>query len=179
MFIIGISGKAESGKSTFASILKKELEKRDKKVLLINYGDFVKFVAKQYYNWNGNKDESGRALLQKVGTQQGRNGVGENIWVDMVINTVKVVRNDYDVAIIADCRFPNELNRWEEKGEKIVKIRIERPNHENKLTKTQREHPSETSLDTYNKWDYTIINIYNLEMLSQRATEIINSLIKE
>ena len=69
MFIIGISGKAESGKSTFASILKKELEKRDKKVLLINYGDFVKFVAKQYYNWNGNKDEIGRALLQKVGTQ--------------------------------------------------------------------------------------------------------------
>ena len=45
MKVIGIAGKAESGKSSFASILKEELEGQGKKVLLINYGDFVKFIA--------------------------------------------------------------------------------------------------------------------------------------
>ena len=65
MKVIGIAGKAESGKSSFASILKEELEGQGKKVLLINYGDFVKFIAEKYYNWNGEKDVNGRALLQK------------------------------------------------------------------------------------------------------------------
>ena len=112
MFVIGISGKAEAGKSTFAQFLKEALEKKHYRVLLINYGDYVKFIAEKYYNWNGEKDEVGRALLQHIGTEQGRLQVDENIWTDMVIRTVEVAERDYDVTIVADCRFPNEYERW-------------------------------------------------------------------
>ena len=173
MKVIGIAGKAESGKSSFASILKEELEGQGKKVLLINYGDFVKFIAEKYYNWNGEKDVKGRALLQKIGTEQGRNGVGENIWVDMVINTVQVAKNDYDVAIVADCRFPNEFDRWREFGVDMIKIKIVRPNYENKLTLEQRQHASETSLDNYNDNLIIVKNEGTFADLRQAAQEII------
>lgn len=173
MKLIGIAGKAESGKTTFANIMKEELETVGHKVLLINYGDFVKFIAKQYYNWDGNKNESGRALLQKIGTEQGRDGVDINIWVDMVIATVAVAKNDYDVAIVADCRFPNEFDRWEEKGFNMLKIKVMRLSHQNKLTEEQRHHASETSLDNYDK-DMTIIqNEGTLEDLRQIAKQIV------
>lgn len=174
MKIIGIAGKSESGKTTFANMLKEELELRDKKVLMINYGDFVKFIAKQYYNWNGEKDEGGRTLLQRIGTDQGRDQVDKNLWVDMVMATVKIAENDFDVAIIADTRFPNEFDRWSNSNYDILKIKMLRFAHENILTEEQKHHLSETSLDNYN--DETMIlvqNEGNLEDLKQIAKQIV------
>jgi len=179
MKVIGISGKAEAGKTTFATILREQLELQGKRTLLINYADYVKFIAKQYYFWNGEKDEGGRALLQHIGTEQGRNRVSENIWVDMVINTIDVVKNDYDVAIVADCRFPNEYDRWREKDRSIYKVRIIRPGHESKLTKEQLQHSSETSLDNYNQWDMIVINAGTEEDLKEEANEIIKVILTE
>ena len=174
MRVIGISGKAESGKTTFAMMLKEELEAVDKKVLLINYADFLKFIAKQYYNWNGEKDEYGRKLLQRLGTDQGRELVGENFWVDMVINTTIMASKDFDIAIVADCRFPNEFNRWRERGNDMFKIRMERPQHISKLTKEQQNHPSETALDGYtDKNMITICNNEDFDYLRNCAKEIV------
>lgn len=172
MKVIGIAGKAESGKDTFGAILKEELESQGKKVMHIGYGDFVKFIAKQYYNWNGEKDEHGRWLLQHIGTEEGRMKVNENIWVDMVINTIQVADKDYDVAIITDCRFLNEFDRWREFGFDMLKIKMLRLTHQNKLTEEQRQHPSETSLDNYN--DCILVqNEGTLEDLRDIAKQII------
>lgn len=173
MKIVGIAGKAESGKTTFANILKEQLEENHQRVLLINYGDFVKFIAKQYYNWNGIKNTCGRALLQHIGTEQGRLMVDENIWVDMVINTVEVASRDYDIAIVADCRFPNEFDRWEERGYDMLKIRMERITHENILTEEQRKHPSETSLDNYEGKMIIIQNEGTLDDLKSIAKQMV------
>lgn len=179
MRIVGISGKAEAGKTTLANILKEKLENKHKRVLLINYGDFVKFIATQYYNWNGEKDENGRALLQHIGTEQGRMMVDENIWVDMVINTVKVAERDYDIAIVADCRFPNEFNRWAERGMDMLKIRIARPEHQNQLTEEQKQHPSETSMDNYRDWDLFVCNNGTYNDLQERANSIVTLIINK
>ena len=142
-------------KQLLQKILKAKLEEQNQRVLLINYGDFIKFIAKEYYGWNGEKDESGRALLQRIGTELGRDKVGVNIWVDMTINTVQLSFNEYDYAIVADCRFPNEYDRWTEKNFEILKVNMLRPNHENKLTEEQRLHASEIALDDYG-FDYII-----------------------
>ena len=173
MKIIGIAGKAEAGKTTLANILKEQLETKDYKVLLINYGDFVKFVAEKYYSWNGEKDENGRTLLQHIGTEQGREKVDINIWVDMVINTVLVAQDDFDFAIVADCRFPNEFKRWEEFNIPITKIRIARPLEQSKLTEEQKQHKSETALDDYRDWDLFICNDGSYEELKERAKSVV------
>lgn len=68
MKIIMISGKMRHGKDTCAQFIKEELERANKHVLVIHYADYLKFVLKQYFGWNGEKDEEGRKLLQTVGT---------------------------------------------------------------------------------------------------------------
>ena len=53
--VILLSGKAESGKTSVAKILKKKLEQENKKVLLVNFADYLKFVSQKYLGWNGIK----------------------------------------------------------------------------------------------------------------------------
>ena len=56
--VILISGKAEHGKDAFADAFIKEAQGvQGFRCLRIKYGDVLKFVAKQYYDWNGEKDE--------------------------------------------------------------------------------------------------------------------------
>lgn len=55
--VICISGKAQHGKDTTATILKAALEGRNNKVLIFHYADLLKYLCKEYFGWNGEKDE--------------------------------------------------------------------------------------------------------------------------
>lgn len=151
MDIITISGEAEAGKSTLAEIIKKS--KPDQKVAIVHYGDFLKLVAEKCYGWSGLKDEEGRSLLQTVGTEKGRK-VSEDFWITYVVLTAQLLEaDDFDLLILPDCRFPNEIDTWKKTTFHTFAVHLERENHENVLTEEQRQHPSETALSSYN-FDY-------------------------
>ena len=175
--IIGIAGKAGSGKTTLANFLKTEFENRQRKACIINYGDLVKFIAKEYFNWSGEKDEIGRSLLQKVGTEYGRNKTDENIWTDIVIKCSGVLENEYNVIIVADCRFPNEIERWEKLGKEMISIKIIRGEYENNLTQEQKAHASETALDSYLNFTYTVENLGGLNEFKDAAKAIVKDIL--
>lgn len=175
--IIGVSGKAGSGKTTFANFLKDEFKNRSISACVINYADLVKFISKEYFGWNGEKDEWGRTLIQTVGTEFGRNKTDINIWVDLVIQCVSVLKNAYDVMIIGDCRFPNEIERWSEKGQDMISIRIDRTNYDTVLTKAQQAHASETALDDYGSFDYHVENSGSLKEFADAAKAIAKDII--
>ena len=145
--IITFSGLAQHGKSESASLLKTQLEKQGKRVLIANYTDQLKHIARQYMGWNGEKDEQGRSLLQNLGVERVRRF--PCYWVDTVIGIAKIFEDDYDYILIADCRFPHDINRWKEEGYSIIPIHIERLGFDNDLTETQKFHPSETALVGY------------------------------
>lgn len=49
------------------------LERGDEyRVLVTHFGDLVKYVCEKFFDWDGVKDESGRSLLQYVGTNKVR-----------------------------------------------------------------------------------------------------------
>lgn len=176
MYIIGISGKAESGKTTFGEMLKKSFEEKAQRVLMINYADAVKHIARQYYNWNGEKDQYGRSLLQKIGTDMGRNMIDEDIWVIIVELFINLMKDDFDVFIIGDCRFPNEIEYWEDKNN-YYSIRIARENHSSQLTDEQKQHASETSLDDYDSFDFVIQNNDTLERLQEWSYAVVENIL--
>ena len=45
-----LHARAQSGKDTCAAIMKQELEKQGKKVIIIAFADYVKFSLEKYYN---------------------------------------------------------------------------------------------------------------------------------
>lgn len=150
--IILISGKAEHGKTETAKILKQELKDHGYRAAIIPYGDYVKSSAKLIFDWDGQKDEKGRNLLQHWGTDVVR-AKCPDFWVESVQRLVLVAQSQLDYVIIDDCRFPNEIEAW--KNWPHISVRVERPGYINHLTDDQRCHPSETSLDDY-EFDITL-----------------------
>ena len=146
--IITVSGKAQHGKDSTAEIIKNLLEENGKRVLRINYADFLKYLASQYLGWDGNKDEAGRTTLQQLGNEKVQRY--PCFWVATVINIAKFFEHDYNYIIIADCRFPHDINRWREEGYTIIPIHVERLYFDNGLTDEQKSHPTETALNGFN-----------------------------
>ena len=173
MKIILISGKAQHGKDTVASLLKKQLVKLNERVLLTHYADLLKYICKAFFGWDGNKDVRGRWLLQYVGTDVVRNKK-PGFWVEFMSTILELFGDNWDYVIIPDTRFPDEITTLKEKGFDVVHIRVNRTNFESQLTDEQKQHPSETALDNIEP-DYWIENSGTMENLEY----IISNWIKE
>ena len=179
--ILLISAKAQHGKDTFATEFTKEAKNEmGFRVFTIKYGDILKYVCKEYFGWNGEKDATGRHILQQVGTNLCRNN-NQNVWVNCVIEIVKGLKTEYDFVLIPDTRFPNEITAWENTDFFAFTIRLNRENEDgtpfdNGLTEEQKQHISETALDNYH-FNYEICN-KNIEDISFAAKAILSDILK-
>lgn len=156
MRVICISGKAQHGKTTTAEALLEyyNVKHPEKKVVFVNYGDLLKYIAKAFFNWNGEKDEAGRTLLQTLGDKF--RGYDKDYFVKFVIDVLKANKDEWDIVLIGDCRFRNEIDLMR-KNFDTRSVRINRGDFTGGLTTEQREHISETALDDY-AFDYVIKN---------------------
>lgn len=114
--------------------------------MVAHYGDLVKYICQTYFNWNGEKDEYGRSLLQHVGTDVVRH-MEPDYWVEFIVRILRFFPDEWDYVVIPDARFPNEIRVLEENGLQVTHLRVRRDSIPNNLTEEQRNHPSETSLD--------------------------------
>ena len=163
MKVILISGKARSGKDQSALFIKEYVENEmHKKAVIIKYGDFLKGFLEKSIGWNGKKDEAGRTLLQKWGTDIIRKSY-EFTFTDMMIALLKGICQEFDYAIISDVRFPNEADEIKSSFDSIS-VRVERDQKHCCLTKEQMYHPSETAMDNYD-FDAYIYNNFDLGTL--------------
>lgn len=172
--VIPIAGEARHGKDTLASFLKAELEERGKRVFILRYADYLKFIAKEYFGWNGNKDEAGRSLLQTLGTDVIRSR-NEFFWIDAVLNVIGIFHIDYDYFLIPDARFPNEITELHDISWETISVKVVREHFENDLNQIQRQHSSETSLEDF-EFDF-VISHKTLEELESHAQMFVDYLV--
>ena len=64
-----------------------------------------------------------REVMQIVGTDIFRK-LKNNVWADATIN--KIAQTEGSLAIIADCRFPNEVDAIKQAGGIVIKLKIGR-----------------------------------------------------
>lgn len=165
MNIITISGKARYGKDTTANQIKWQLEDRGCTVLITHYADVLKFICKNFFGWDGQKNEEGRTLLQYVGTDVVRKK-NPNYWVEFMTSVLDMFPNEWDYVVIPDCRFPNEINDLKDRYN-VCSLVVDRgTDFDNGLSEEQKKHKSEVALDNY-KFDYKIDNSGTLEELEE------------
>lgn len=178
--IIGISGKAGSGKDTAAKMLEvlyanpdisyEDFANRRYKnfadIQIVHFADTLKETAQVLFRiseWETNTQEGKkttinwigktvRELLQGIG-QGLRDAIDPNLWVKILFANTK----DWSNYIIADVRYPNELEAIKERNG--ILIRIDRKDA------GAGNHSSETALDNYKKWDVHIENNSSIEDL--------------
>lgn len=152
--IIGLSGVARSGKDTvadhlvenygfrkvsFADPIREALYRLNPDIELDGY-DMKLASAVRLLGWEQLKDASSsiRGLMQRMGTEVGREMFGENIWVDTALKSIA----PGEKIVITDVRFPNEAEAIKATGGKLW--RVERPG-----VGPANDHPSESALDDY------------------------------
>lgn len=178
MKIIGIAGQAGVGKSTFADELLKELQSQNKKCVILNLADKIKYIAIKIFDWDGQKDDYGRNLLQNIGTEIGRNQINENIWLDEMYLLIRFAEmNNYDFVIIPDIRFKNEIEYWKDKNYETIFIRLKRKCFISNLNNKAKLHQSENDLLNYNIDNFEITNdLSNLNKHCKNFIKIYNIL---
>lgn len=166
---IGLSGYARSGKDTvgrylaeqgwlqvaFADSIRKSLYAFNPRVTMdMRVADIV-----DDHGWETGKLVSPemRILLQRLGTQVGRELLGENVWVDLTIRNIP----DGSRVVFTDCRFENEADKVREIGGKVW--RVNRPNGQ-----AINDHISEVALDDYD-FDQVFINDGDISDLTDKA----------
>lgn len=170
MKLILISGKAGHGKDTLAGFMREQMEKSGKLVLITHYGDLLKYICRSYFDWDGQKDEHGRHLLQHVGTDIIRKQ-NPDYWVEYIRGILGMLGDEWDYVLIPDVRFPNEIEGMA--AFRPYHIRIIRPGF-SMLTEEQQKHPSETALDDYPEHPWRVVmnngTLQDLDMIARCIT---------
>ncbi len=168
-----IAGKARSGKDTVADIMKKHYENQNLKVVRLGFSEPIKNYAQKITGWDGNDATKPRELLQVLGTDIIRNKIDKNFFVNRICEDIVIYKYYFDVIIISDVRYPNELEEPKKRFQNITTIKVERPNFENELTDKEKAHATETALDNYKDYDYVINNDNDIEALAQKVEKLI------
>lgn len=120
--IIGFCGSAGAGKTECA----KALQKRYKRATVLSFADPIKAMAVKEFGWDGNKDDKGRILLQRLGTECGR-AYNPELWVERLAQKIEEIeawknpRVDR-LYVIDDVRFSNEAEFIKKQGGYIIRI---------------------------------------------------------
>ena len=140
--ILGFTGYAQSGKDTaagflvargwrrlaFADILRDSLYNLNPIIvsdesgdgMLVNPSHFRVRDIVDFIGWDRAKVEYPeiRQLLQRLGTEVGRELYGENFWVERVMSQI----NRGEQIVITDVRFPNEEQAVHSAGGRVFRI---------------------------------------------------------
>jgi hypothetical protein len=188
--IIGFAGRKQSGKTTcsefvakyfngsiepfngakiynFADPLKKDICMN---ILGLTYDQcYGDDISKNQYTevyWN-NTRLTAREVMQLVGTDIFRK-MKQDVWASSTIN--KIQNEQPQLAIIADCRFPNEVEAIKNAGGLVIKLTRNPYNS---------DHASEVALDeaNYSSSNFDFI-VYNNNMSIQEQNNTILKFLK-
>lgn len=170
MEVIALSGFARSGKDEAAKVLVEEFgftrvafaDKLREVLYQLNpwVRAFVSGLGSTYERlqdvidregWDGYKNyqyaESIRELLQRLGTEAGRQTLWDTIWIDAALTEF----DDDARLVVSDARFFNEFDAVRERGGRVW--RIERPG-----VGPANDHPSEMEAVDYPHFELTLNN---------------------
>lgn len=175
MQVIGITGKAGSGKDTVGDILRDKYDFATTKLAFpiqkIVCGLFGFDVDKwQDREWREAVqpiyDCSPRRLAQTLGTEWGRNSVKHSLWLDLTFDLIK--KEVLDPVAITDVRFNNEAEFIRGNGGFMIHV------HRSNLEGIEhRGHQSERGI-TVDPRDFHINNYSTLDVLEEQVDHVMD-----
>tara|TARA_B100001769_G_scaffold16909_1_gene11379 strand:- start:533 stop:1117 length:585 start_codon:yes stop_codon:yes gene_type:complete len=189
--IIAFAGRKQSGKTSSCEFVKNLFETSNLgQSKIYNFADPLKQVCidilgltyDQCYGTDENKNElvdcywpgideqmTAREVMQHLGTDMFRR-LQQNVWSAATIRLIE--KEKPDIALIADCRFPNEVDAVKKAGGIVIKL------NRNLYEST---HTSEIALDDnlYDQSNFDLVIDNQDSNLSKKNKTIYNFLIEK
>lgn len=183
--LIGLGGKYRAGKDVVADhlvdshgfrkigmsdILAEALYALNPVVVLDESGQYVRYQElHDVVGYVAAKEMSSevRRLLQVLGTEVGRQLLGEDVWVEAIGQRIK---SSSEPVVVTGIRFFNELDMIRQLGG--VSVFIIRPGLQQEATTAQ--HASETTLEEHN-FNLVVLNTGSIEDLQEAAEAVLRA----
>jgi len=164
-FFIGIGHKCRHGKDTTANHIVQQTRGAAR---IFSFADDVYAIARVIFGMK----QKNPSMLQWLGTE-GFRSKDADTWVNSLYWNVYNKRPR--IAVIPDCRFPNEVAFIKSMGGVAIKVsRFDKDGLPYVAADRDPNHPSETALDGYDGWDYTIKAMSEqLPKLRDRVDEVL------
>lgn len=160
MILIGISGRAGSGKDEVTKHLRVRFPSSERMAFADPLKDEVCSALRIKRDELESHKTLYRPLLQWWGTEYRRTLSGDDYWIKQWMK--QVLKFEGELVVVPDVRFENEAQMISDCGGFLWRV-----------VRTERtscpEHRSETELDGYTKFDFTIINDRNISWLQQQV----------
>ena len=152
-----ISGKAGSGKNEVANIIKKHYVEVGKKAATTEVSKYIKVLAKEILNWNGDESDKPRKFLQDTGYMFRHELFNQDFFINRIIEEASFYEKYLDVLIISDIRLPIEIDTFKAKLDAVA-INVKNEFSKSILTSDEQKHETETALDNYENFDFVLEN---------------------
>jgi len=147
----GISGKAFSGKSTWAL----EIAKQAVGMQVLSFAGELKRHVQEIFDVPVHGPDKNRELLQRFGTEWCRS-VDEDVWVKALLRDWR--KRGRPPCVVDDVRFPNEFKALRGAGFIMVRLACGEDVRAKRAAKLGAQlppaHPSETALDLETRWNF-------------------------
>ena len=172
MKIFLVAGKAGSGKAEVAKMIKEYFIYQKKDAVITEYSKYLKEYAKEMTNWDGYEANKPRKFLQDLGTYIRKDLNMPNFFTERMLEDIKVYERDFEAVVICDVRYPNEIKDIKNVYDDVTSIFVVNQFGMSNLTVEEQIHSSELALDSYDEFDYTIIN-NNLDDVKKEVFSIL------
>lgn len=176
--VITLTGKARSGKDTVAQMVVDWCKKNNKAPFTLAYADQLKNMVSRNFNYSEDNKEEGRHYLQEFGDLV--RGIEEDYFVHHVWHTIDLLKNNYDVFVITDTRYENELRPFPYNlMYPIFNVYVDRDTNE--LGDKEKSHISEHMATNPNleKFQVTIDNNGTLEDSAKQVEFMMETIFDE
>ena len=157
MKIFLVAGKSGSGKSEVAKIIQKYYASFGKRTLITEFSKYLKMYAKEVLNWHEGEAKP-RRFLQDIGVTIRENMENPLMLINRMSEDIQIYNLYFDVVIISDVRLPDEIEEFKKRYADCKSIYVINQFAPSSLSIKGQMHITETALENYNNFDYTITN---------------------
>ena len=168
MKIFLLAGKAGCGKDLMGNYMKTKYNYKGEAACILHITTPLYEYAKNYFSWDGNMKDKPREFLQEMGIEVIKKKLGKKYFlIDRLCEDIDILKHYFDVFIITDGRLIEEFTELKRRFKDIKIIHVIRDNYNNNLSEKEKNHITETEVDLYKDYDYTVINTSKEELFKQ------------
>lgn len=156
MRIFLVAGKAGSGKNEVAKLIKEYYIYKHESCAITHYSKYIKNFALELTDWDGTEANKPRDFMQQIGDKIRSND--PEYFTSNMIRDIAVYEQCTDNLVVSDVRMPNEIESIKENYDEVYAIYVVNQFGNSMLTIEQQSHITETALENYDEFDYTLAN---------------------